>query len=59
LTALRQLAPKGNISFYKFNELIIGLGIEMSEALKDWIVGELVIQSPSLEELSYEAIQSI
>jgi hypothetical protein len=32
--ALKSIAPKGNISLQKFNELISGLGIEISEQTK-------------------------
>jgi hypothetical protein len=48
MIALKQIAPKGVVTLSKFNELIVGLGIEMTDALKDWIIGELVIRSSSL-----------
>jgi len=56
MTALRTLNPKGKIPLYKFTELITGLGIEMEDRLRDWILGYLVINSNSLEELNYEVI---
>ena len=40
----------------KFSELIVGLGIEMSESLREWMIGELVVNSASLEELRYSVI---
>lgn len=47
-SALAIIAPKGIISYQKFTELILGLGIEVSEALMQWIIGKMVIESSSL-----------
>ena len=59
MIALRTLAPKGIISLDKFVQLIVGLGIEMEDQLEDWILGEMVIASTSLQELRYEIIEKI
>lgn len=56
MTALRMLAPKGVISLEKFIELLVGLGIEMDDQLQDWLIGEMVVASKSLDELRFEII---
>jgi hypothetical protein len=56
VTALNTIAPKGLVTLTKFSELIVGLGIEMSESLREWMIGELVVNSASLEELRYSVI---
>ena len=56
LTALKTIAPKGLVTLVKFNELLVGLGIETTDELRDWIIGEMVIKSNSLEELKYSVI---
>ena len=59
MIALRTLAPKGVIGLEKFVELIVGLGIEMEDEQQDWLIGEMVIASASLEELHYEIIEKL
>lgn len=54
--ALKSIAPKGIISEAKFIELMTGLGIELNENLQDWMIGEMVIRSSSLQELNYRVL---
>jgi hypothetical protein len=54
--ALKSIAPKGIISETNFIELMTGLGIELNENLQDWMIGKMVIQSPSLQELNYRVL---
>lgn len=54
--ALKIIAPKGVISEAKFIELLIGLGIELKDDFKDWIISSMVIESNSLKELNYRSI---
>lgn len=42
-SALKIIAPKGVIGEAKFLELLIGLGIELKDELKDWIIASMVI----------------
>jgi hypothetical protein len=56
IKALTSIAPKGYVTFNKFNELITGLGIEMSEHMNEWLVSQIVIKSSSLDELKYDII---
>jgi hypothetical protein len=52
-SALKVLAPKGYISDSKFIELLIGLGIELKDEIKDYIIAKMVIESSSLRYLNY------
>lgn len=54
--ALKSIAPKGFISSGKLIELVSGLGIEMSENTREWMIGEMIKQSESLEGLNYEVL---
>ncbi len=59
MSALNTIAPKGLVSLGKLNELLLGLGIDMSDELHDWMIGEMVINSVSLLELKYDIILEI
>lgn len=59
MSALKTIAPKGLVTLSKFSELILGLGIELTDALQEWIIGELVVNSESMEELKYELIEKL
>lgn len=48
MSALKTIAPKGLVTLTKLSELITGLGIEMTDTLYEWIIGELVVNSESM-----------
>ncbi len=50
--------PEGQITVQKFKEVLVSIGVELSDALTDWLIGKMAMHSSCLHSLQFRSVFS-